>query len=432
MGPQGPAGTAQGPVGPVGPAGPPGPQGPPGTGAGGGIADAPSDGTTYARKSAAWVHLTHSDITDWTATLAPYALLASPTFTGTPSLPTGTTGVTQTTGTSNTTLATTAFVAAAVTAGTAGVSSFNTRTGAVTLTSADVTTALTFTPYNATNPAGFQTAAQVTASLAPYAPLASPTFTGAPNLPTGTVGVTQTAATNNTTLATTAYVKSQNYLIANQTVTLSGDIAGSGATAITTTLATVNANVGTFQGLTVNAKGLVTAAVNQSYAPLASPTFTGAPSLPTGTTGVTQTAGNSSTALATTAFVATSFLPLSGGTLTGGLVVQAPVDLKVQTVTQSGANLAINRSLGENCTLSVTASITAVTVSNWPASGVTGKVRLVIVNGGAYTITGWPTGTKWPGGTAPTITASGTDIILLMTDNGGTTIYGSVVGQGYA
>jgi hypothetical protein len=36
--------------------------------------------------------------------------LASPTFSGTPSLPTGTTGVTQTTGTSNTTLATTAFV----------------------------------------------------------------------------------------------------------------------------------------------------------------------------------------------------------------------------------------------------------------------------------------------------------------------------------
>lgn len=33
-----------------------------------------------------------------------------------------------------------------------GVSSFNTRTGAVTLTSSDVTTALGFTPYNATNP----------------------------------------------------------------------------------------------------------------------------------------------------------------------------------------------------------------------------------------------------------------------------------------
>lgn len=38
-------------------------------------------------------------------------------------------------------------------------------------------------------------------------------------------------------------------------------------------------------------------------ADLASPTFTGSPVLPTGTTGVTQSTGNSSTALATTAFV---------------------------------------------------------------------------------------------------------------------------------
>jgi hypothetical protein len=39
------------------------------------------------------------------------------------------------------------------------------------------------------------------------------------------------------------------------------------------------------------------------FAPLASPTFTGTPSLPTGTIAVTQTAGNNTTAVATTAFV---------------------------------------------------------------------------------------------------------------------------------
>lgn len=38
-------------------------------------------------------------------------------------------------------------------------------------------------------------------------------------------------------------------------------------------------------------------------ADLTSPTFTGSPVLPTGTTGVTQSSGNNSTALATTAFV---------------------------------------------------------------------------------------------------------------------------------
>jgi hypothetical protein len=39
------------------------------------------------------------------------------------------------------------------------------------------------------------------------------------------------------------------------------------------------------------------------FAPLASPAFTGTPSLPTGTTGVTQSPGDNTTALATTAFV---------------------------------------------------------------------------------------------------------------------------------
>jgi len=43
----------------------------------GGVAEAPNDGTAYARKSAAWSHITHTDITDWTASLAPYALTAS-------------------------------------------------------------------------------------------------------------------------------------------------------------------------------------------------------------------------------------------------------------------------------------------------------------------------------------------------------------------
>lgn len=127
-------------------------------GGGGGITDAPSDGTTYARNNASWVHLTHADITDWATQLAQYALVASPTFTGTPAAPTATAG------TNTTQLATTAFVAAAVAAA-SGVLSFNTRTGAVTLTSGDVTGALTFTPYNATNPSGYQTAAQVTTAI---------------------------------------------------------------------------------------------------------------------------------------------------------------------------------------------------------------------------------------------------------------------------
>jgi hypothetical protein len=133
------------------------------------------------------------------------ALLASPAFTGVP------TGPTAGLGTNTTQLATTAFVQAAVAAGTAGVASFNTRTGAVSLIATDVTAVLpaaTTNPvmngaaspgtlaawsrgdhvhpvdtsrYAATNPSNFQTAAQVSASLANYLSLAGGTLTGTLN-----------------------------------------------------------------------------------------------------------------------------------------------------------------------------------------------------------------------------------------------------------
>lgn len=89
-----------------------------------------------------------------------------------------------------------------------------------------------------------------------------------------------------------------SYLTSNQTITLSGDVSGSGATAITATLATVNSNTGSFGSatqvgtFTVDGKGRITAASNVSIAipesavtnlttdlaakaPLASPTFSG-------------------------------------------------------------------------------------------------------------------------------------------------------------
>ena len=40
------------------------------------IADAPNDGTSYARKSKAWSHLTHNDITDWASAAAPPVVIS--------------------------------------------------------------------------------------------------------------------------------------------------------------------------------------------------------------------------------------------------------------------------------------------------------------------------------------------------------------------
>jgi hypothetical protein len=103
----------------------------------------------------------HTTYSGYAAQIALLAPLASPVFTGTPSLPTGTTGVTQTAGNSTTALATTAFVT---------------------------------------------TANNLKANLA------SPTFTGTPSLPTGTIGVTQTAGNSTTALATTAFVTTADNL----------------------------------------------------------------------------------------------------------------------------------------------------------------------------------------------------------------------------
>jgi len=78
------------------------------------------------------VTLVHTDISDWASTLLPYAPLNSPLFTGAPAAPT------PAAADNSTTLATTAFVKTAISGSVAGVASFNTRTGVVTLSNADV------------------------------------------------------------------------------------------------------------------------------------------------------------------------------------------------------------------------------------------------------------------------------------------------------
>lgn len=60
-----------------------------------------------------------------------------------------------------------------------------------------------------------------------------------------------------------------SYLTANQTITFTGDASGSGTTAVTLTLPNVNANIGTWNNVTVNSKGLVTGGSNVSYMPAA-------------------------------------------------------------------------------------------------------------------------------------------------------------------
>lgn len=71
---------------------------------------------------------------------------------------------------------------------------------------------------------------------------------------------------------------------------------------------------------------------------------------------------------------------------------------------------------------------TALSVSNVPGPGNSCSFILELTNAGAYTITWW-SGIKWASGTAPSLTASGVDLLGFVTVDGGTTWRGTLISK---
>jgi hypothetical protein len=94
----------------------------------------------------------------------------------------------------------------------------------------------------------------------------------------------------------------------------------------------------------------------------------------------------------------------------------------------TGGNATLDLNTANNFRRQFNGSAT-ITFSNPPGSAGLGfGFTLTTVNAGAYSIT-WPVNVDWPGGTAPVLTSSGTDVLTFFTFNAGTTYYGFVVGK---
>jgi hypothetical protein len=162
----------------------------------------------------------------------------------------------------------------------AGVTSFNNRTGSVTLNSTDVTTALGFTPAIGTvTSVSASGSTGLTVSGSPITTVGTLTFVLGTELQglsgnsfTGIIkrtgaGLYSAAISNDiiTTLGYTPYnaTNPSSYVAGTQAITLSGDITGTGTISggITTTLPSV-ATPGTHGLVTWNAKGQVISGIN--------------------------------------------------------------------------------------------------------------------------------------------------------------------------
>jgi hypothetical protein len=109
---------------------------------------------------------------------------------------------------------------------------------------------------------------------------------------------------------------------------------------------------------------------------------------------------------------------------------------ELSTAVTATATTNLDFSLGNNFDITMSASITTITKSNAPASGRVYSMTLFLTQSGAgsFTVAWAGLGTvKWAGGTAPTLTTTTgkTDIIVLVTKDGGTTWYGMVSGQNF-
>lgn len=120
-------------------------------------------------------------------------------------------------------------------------------------------------------------------------------------------------------------------------------------------------------------------------------------------------------------------------------VVSSPVNFgvnytEIKSAITAAATTNFNCALGNVFAVGMDANITTLTFSNIPATGSCYSLTLFLKQDGigSRTIT-WPAAVKWPSGAAPvlTTTVNKTDVVSLVTWDGGTVWFGFIAGQNY-
>ena len=178
-----------------------------------------------------------------------------------------------------------------------GVSSFNTRTGDIQLTGNDVTAALGYTPYNSSNPAGY-TSNTGTVTQVALAGEDGIVVNGSPITTTGTLTLTLSDITP-ASVAASGTITGSNLSGTNtgdQTITLTGDVTGSGTGSFAATLSDTGVVPGTYGSIStvpqivIDSKGRITSAVNVGIAEAGLGTVSSV-DISGGTTGLIATGG---------------------------------------------------------------------------------------------------------------------------------------------
>jgi hypothetical protein len=190
--------------------------------------------------------------------------------------------------------------------------------------------ALGFTPYNSTNPSGYISSSSI--ATATDATITSPANNQV--LQYNSVSgkwINTTPGYLSSYAETDPIVKAINGIVKSNGTTISAAVAGTDyvipSGSITGNAATVTTNANLTGPITSTGNATSIAAqtgTGTTFVMSASPTLTGTPTLPTGTIATTQTAGNNSTAIATTAFVTaavsgtTASWSMTGNSVTAG------------------------------------------------------------------------------------------------------------------